>query len=104
VSSKILAVLGGLATLAACSLRFVATGRRNAGVLRNGSGRMKSPPSDVAQLRPEAGMPAKPKTSFRVSGLTKTEAEDLLDWLENQGVDGCQVEEIKGQGFTVWHD
>ena len=39
----------------------------------------------------------------RVAGLDKTEAEELLDWLENQGVRGCKVTYVGGEGFSVWY-
>jgi hypothetical protein len=35
------------------------------------------------------------------SGLTKTEAEDLLDWLEMHGHDHCRVSYAAGEGFLV---
>jgi hypothetical protein len=35
-----------------------------------------------------------------VKGLTKAEAEDLLDWLEGHGQSG-QVSYVEGQGFAV---
>jgi hypothetical protein len=40
---------------------------------------------------------------FRVSGLTKAEAEEMLDWLENQGIQGSQLVYENGQGFTVFN-
>jgi hypothetical protein len=36
-----------------------------------------------------------------VSNLTKAEAEDLLDWLEGQGVHDHQVGHIAGKGYTI---
>jgi hypothetical protein len=51
-----------------------------------------------------ADLTTKPITCIRVSGLTKTEAEELLDWLENHGIQGCQVSYVEEKGFTVWHD
>ena len=35
------------------------------------------------------------------TGLTKTGAETLLDWLEAHGHGGCQVSHVAGEGFTV---
>jgi hypothetical protein len=35
----------------------------------------------------------------RVSGLTKTEAEELLDWLEGNGYRGAEID--VGNGFVV---
>jgi hypothetical protein len=36
-----------------------------------------------------------------ISGLTKTEAEDLLDWLEAHGDDRWELTAISGSGFGV---
>ena len=36
-----------------------------------------------------------------VSGLTKIEAEDLIDWLEATGRQQWQVTFVQGQGFSV---
>jgi hypothetical protein len=79
-------------------------GRRNIGTLSDEKGLMKSSPSQNADVRLDAGQPTKQMPPLRVSGLTKTEAEELLDWLENQGVEGSQLVFVDGQGFTVWHD
>ena len=38
----------------------------------------------------------------QVSGLTKSQAEELLDCLEAEGVVGCQTEYEPGKGFTVF--
>jgi hypothetical protein len=35
------------------------------------------------------------------AGLTKTEAEDLLDWLEANGYPLAELDYIPGKGFTV---
>jgi hypothetical protein len=35
------------------------------------------------------------------TGLTKTEAEAVLDWLEAHGHGDCQVSYVDGEGFTV---
>jgi hypothetical protein len=35
------------------------------------------------------------------TGLTKTAAEALLDWLEAHGLGGCQVSYVAGEGFAV---
>jgi hypothetical protein len=35
------------------------------------------------------------------TGLTKTGAEALLDWLEAHGHNHCQVCYVAGEGFTV---
>jgi hypothetical protein len=36
-----------------------------------------------------------------ISGLTKTEAEDLLDWLEAHGDDRWELSAVSGSGFVV---
>ncbi len=38
-----------------------------------------------------------------VSGLTKVQAEELLDWLEVAGVRDCKVTHVDGEGFSVWY-
>jgi CheY-like chemotaxis protein len=38
-----------------------------------------------------------------VSGLSKSQAEDLLDWLQAHGCHDCSVEWEEGQGFCVRH-
>jgi hypothetical protein len=45
-----------------------------------------------------------PTPFARVCGLTKTEAEELLDCLEVQGLDACRVVYRPGEGFTVGED
>jgi hypothetical protein len=43
-----------------------------------------------------------PTTSPRcVTGLTKTQAEDLLDCLEAHGIHNCKIAYQEGQGFSV---
>lgn len=37
----------------------------------------------------------------RVSGLSKTEAEDVLDWMEATGRPRGKVSWVEGSGFTV---
>ena len=41
-------------------------------------------------------------TFTQVSGLTKSQAEELLDCLEAEGVVGCQTDYEPGKGFTVF--
>ena len=36
-----------------------------------------------------------------VTGLTKTQAEDLLDCLEAHGIHNCKIAYQEGQGFSV---
>jgi hypothetical protein len=38
-----------------------------------------------------------------VVGLTKEQAEDLLDWLEGHGRSDCEVSYEPATGFTVRH-
>lgn len=35
------------------------------------------------------------------SGLNRSEAEDLLDWLQNHGCEDCEVTFQPAEGFTV---
>jgi hypothetical protein len=42
-----------------------------------------------------------PPPFTRVCGLTKTEAEELLDCLETQGLHGCRILFRPEEGFTV---
>jgi hypothetical protein len=35
------------------------------------------------------------------AGLTKIDAEDLLDWLDSHGNNRCQVSYVAGEGFVV---
>ena len=45
-------------------------------------------------------LPTSPKTLHK-TGLTKTEAEDLMDWLEAHGYRQLQLSYTSGQGFAV---
>jgi len=45
-----------------------------------------------------------PQRFIRVTGLTKTQAEDLLDWLEANRYRGYQVSYAPERGFTVSWD
>jgi hypothetical protein len=38
---------------------------------------------------------------MRVTGLTKSQAEDLLDWLEANGYRDRQISYLPGKGFSV---
>jgi hypothetical protein len=60
-------------------------------------------PPPTLSCRVSAACPAFPaETDWRaISGLTKTEAEDLLDWLEGQGVRERALGELAAGGFTV---
>src|SRR5262249_30101529 len=46
-------------------------------------------------------MSAHPSEAQEVSGLTKTEAEDLLDCLEAAGYELFQLSYVNGEGFTL---
>ena len=43
----------------------------------------------------------RPQKRIWATGLSKTEAEGLLDWLENHAHSNCQVSYVVGDGFTV---
>jgi hypothetical protein len=61
------------------------------------------PPRVIHGRRPRAlNLPT--ISSPCVTGLTKTEAEDLLDCLEAHGIQNCKVEYQEGKGFSVKHD
>jgi hypothetical protein len=53
-------------------------------------GRMPSRPHGHAQAN-----------AVHLCGLTKTDAEDLLDWLERRGVHSTRFNYVPGQGFEV---
>jgi hypothetical protein len=40
-------------------------------------------------------------TTSEISGLTKTEAEELLDWLESNGNSGWELGAVNGSGFVI---
>lgn len=42
-----------------------------------------------------------PRESMRVTGLSKSQAEDLLDWLEANAYRDYHLAYAAGQGFTV---
>ena len=37
---------------------------------------------------------------LKLTGLTKTQAEQCLDWLQNQGYSGCQAE-LHGERWSI---
>jgi hypothetical protein len=41
------------------------------------------------------------KQPQRVAGLNKSQAEDLLDWLEANGYRDCHLAYTPGKGFTI---
>jgi hypothetical protein len=78
--SKILSAAGAIVHfLGHCFPRFASTRRRSLPILA------------ATQAR----------RFTRASGLSKTEAEELLDCLEAHGVHGCQILHQPGEGFTV---
>ena len=61
-------------------------------------------PHYLARLNPDAALRLSrhpPPPPARVCGLTKNEAEDLLDWLEATGRHRPTVRYILGEGFSV---
>jgi hypothetical protein len=44
-----------------------------------------------------------PPAAIEVSGLTKAEAEEWLDWLENRGYRHCELTFVDPAGFSVRH-
>jgi hypothetical protein len=54
----------------------------------------------TSRLSQAAHASSRPGTGFRMTGLSKTEAEDLLDWLEAHGQTG-HLSFVAGEGFTV---
>ena len=60
-------------------------------------------PRYVSRLKPErTGGDVHPRPPCaRISGLTKIEAEDLIDWLEATGRRQWKLTYIRGEGFSV---
>jgi hypothetical protein len=55
-------------------------------------------PCQTAPPQPDSRDPSQPKVAL---GLTKIEAEDLLDRLEATGNEPCHLSYLDGQGFSV---
>ena len=53
------------------------------------------------QSEPSQKMSVDASEPQAASGLTKTEAEDLLDCLEAAGYQFCQLSYVHGEGFRV---
>lgn len=70
---------------------FVSTGSSVPLGLRNRGG----------ETRPESPQPA--PAALEVNGLSKTEAEEWLDWLEAQGYRNCELDYVESAGFRVRH-
>ena len=62
------------------------------------------PGSGMSPMTPDSRRrPVKPHRQRQrwATGLTKSRAEALLDWLEAHGHSGCQVTYVAAEGFTV---
>lgn len=55
-------------------------------------------PRQAAPDQPQSHALPQPRVAW---GLTKIEAEDLLDRLEAAGYEPCQLSYLDGQGFSV---
>jgi hypothetical protein len=64
---------------------------------RPGPTQAVSPPAPPATPSPTTG----PIDFTEVSGLTKAQAEELLDWLESNGCQEFGVSEFSARGYTV---
>src|SRR5437016_4273166 len=95
-----LALASGLTALWGSWLRFVSF---STGALTRREGREGFSRTTLACSMLGIDRESNPMFSMRLSGLTKFQAEEMLDWLENHGVCDSQVEYVMGQGFTVWH-
>ncbi len=56
---------------------------------------------ESAPAGPPADKPATEADGMRCSGLVKTEAEDLLDWLEANGCANYEISSMSGNTFAV---
>lgn len=54
----------------------------------------------TSRLTPELSSATAHRSGLRKTGLSKSEAEDLLDWLESHGQTG-HVSFVPGEGFTL---
>jgi CheY-like chemotaxis protein len=68
---------------------------------RAGCEQFLTKPVDLARLLETVRRPAAPPPRGWVTGLTLTEARDLLDWLESHGCTGLEVYGEEGGGFAV---
>ena len=82
MTTKLLALTGACLFLLLSGLRFMASG--------------KVPSQGRRRLHPRMD-----SAGEEGRGLTKTEAEDLLDWLEAHGIQDRQVSYQPGKGFFV---
>jgi hypothetical protein len=86
MTAKLFTAVAALAAPLSACIRLVALGQR--------------PVPDQAAFGP-CPWPADAAEFTRVWGLTKREAEDLLDWLEGQAIGDCEVSYTDGKGFCV---
>lgn len=99
-----LAILGIGITLLVLGLACVALLKRSAAGLSVGT--FASASSSPAPLRlpsSQRRLSAAPPAALEVTGLSKTEAEEWLDWLEAQGYRNCELSFVESAGFTVRH-
>ena len=66
-------------------------------LMANGAIRAWAPTVDFCRAATQ------PQRTIRVTGLSKSQAEDLLDWLEASGYRGYRLSYAADQGFTVSH-
>jgi len=82
MAAKFLAFAGASVALLVYSLRFMS-------MMRRGPGNVPPPHQRFTSLRGNG------------PGLTKTQAEDLLDWFEAHGIHDRRVSYLPGKGFIV---
>ena len=99
-----LAVAVVVALVACCTLTAVRQRRLRPAAAMPSTASMKPAnlvrPSALAQENRQAPQPGKPTEIARVPGLTMREAEDLLDWLEQNGYPEREVV-CEADMFTV---
>ena len=103
MSGRFLLMLVGLASVVAACVRFAAVSFHSipARVARSTRlGRFRStPPAEASDL------PLKlVRGTYKVTGLTKHEAEEFLDCLEMNGVTSAQLSYQPDQGYTISKD
>jgi hypothetical protein len=69
--------------------------RSAASPLSSRTGAARPLPKSSQEMRDDTSQPRE------VSGLSKTQAEDLLDCLEAAGYQFCQLSYVHGEGFRV---
>ncbi len=102
-----LAVITGLVILAALLFgALVSLARHGKGVVVGAEGR--SVPARLARPEVVSAPPApapsvvvEPVSAQTYSGLSKAQAEELLDWLERNGRANCELSYDAQTGFTV---